>query len=244
MKIELTCSEENNRYLVRHPAEVQRILREVMQDKDIVTAYADDGRHRMLTTIVDLDAAGRSVYLDCGADEGMNARLTACREVTLSTTHDGVRVQFTTPALQRVRHRQAEALRAVMPGELLHLQRREYYRLVTSVLDPIKCLISTDHGRLETTVVDLSIGGIGILAYTPDIELEVGRLYHGCRLGLPALDQFAMSLTVRSIFELTLRNGRRSHRAGCQFIDLPAGLETALQRYITRAQRERRKRYL
>lgn len=242
MKIELTSSEERDRYLVRHPAEVQRVLREVMQDRGIVTACADEGRERMLTTIVDLDA--RSVFLDCGVDEGMNARLASCREVILSTTHEGVRVQFTSPPLERVRHLQAQALRATMPAELLRLQRRAYYRLVTSLVDPIKCRIATDAGELDATVVDLSVGGIGILAYTPDVPLVVGAVYHGCRLSVPALGQFAVGLVVRSTFEVTLRNGRRSHRAGCQFIDLPPGLETTLQRYITRAQRDRRKRYL
>ncbi len=244
MKIELTSSEERERYLVRHPAEVERILREVMQDKAIVTAYADDGRERMLTTLVGLDPAGRSVYLDCGADEGMNARLTTCREVVLSTTHEGVRVQFTSPPLARVRRMEGDVLRAAMPEVLLRLQRREYYRLVTSLVDPVKCWIGTDHGELEATVVDLSIGGVGILAYRPIIPLVVGRVYRGCRLSLPALGQLAVSLAVRSTFEVTLRNGRRSHRAGCQFIDLPPGVETDLQRYITRAERERRKRYL
>jgi c-di-GMP-binding flagellar brake protein YcgR len=244
MKIVLTSSEERDRYLVRHPAEVQRILREVMQAKGIVTAYVDDGRERMLTTIVDLDPAGRSVFLDCGADEEMNARLTSCREVTLSTTHEGVRVQFTSPPLERVRHPLAELLRAALPEALLRLQRRQYYRLVTSLANPVKCRIGTARGELEATVVDLSVGGIGILAYPAEGVLEVGRLYPGCRLSLPGLGQFTVSLTVRSIFELTLRNGRRSHRAGCQFIDLPAGLEVALQRYITRAEREQRKRYL
>lgn len=242
MKIELTSSEERNRYLVRHPAEVQRVLREVMQAKGIVTAYVDNGRERMFTTIVDLGPDG--VYLDRGADEGMNARLVSCREVVLTTTHEGVRVQFTSPALQRLRRQQTEVLRAALPGELLRLQRREYYRLVTSVVDPIRCLIFTDDGALEAIVVDLSVGGIGILAYGADIRLEVGRVYHGCRLTLPALGQHAVSLTVRSTFEVTLRNGRRSHRAGCQFTALPPGLETALQRYITRAERERRRRYL
>lgn len=244
MKIELTSSEERNRYLVRHPAEVRRILREVMQDKGIVTAYADDGRQRMLTIIVDLDPVGSAVFLDCGADEGMNARLTTCREVVLSTTHDGVRVQFTSPPLDRVRHGPGEALRTALPEALLRLQRREYYRLVTSLVDPIKCRIPVGQGELEATVVDISVGGIGIIAYEQDIHLELGLVYHGCRITLPALGPFAVSLTVRSTFAVTLRNGRRSHRAGCQFIELPAGLETALQRYITRAQRERRKRYL
>ena len=244
MKIELTSSEERERYLVRHPAEVERILCEVMQDKAIVTACADDGRERMLTTVVGLDAAGRFVDLDCGADEGMNARLISCREVVLITTHKGVRVQFTSPALERVRRKHGDVLRAIMPESLLRLQRREYYRLVTSLVDPIKCWISTDQGVLEATVVDISVGGLGIIAYRADIHLEPGCIYHGCRLGLPALGQLTVSLAVRSTFEITLRNGRRSHRAGCQFIDLPPGVETELQRYITRAERERRRRYL
>lgn len=244
MKIELTSSEERDRYLVRHPAEVQRILREVMLAKSIVTACADEGRERMLTTIVDLDPAGRSVFLDCGPDEGMNARLTACREAILSTTHDGVRVQFTSPPLERVRHGPGEALCAVLPEALLRLQRREYYRLVTSLVDPIKCRIPTGQGELDATVVDLSVGGIGIIAYKPDVHLELGLVYHGCRITLPATAPFVINLLVRSTFEITLRNGRRSHRAGCQFIDLPPGLETELQRYITRAERERRKRYV
>ncbi len=244
MKIELTASEDRERYLVRHPAELRRILREVMQDKGIVTAYADDDRERMLTTVVDLDPVGGSVYLDCGADEGMNARLVTCREVTLSTTHDGVLVQFTSPPLARMRRSGGDVLRAALPEAILRLQRREYYRLVTSLVDPIKCRIPTDRGELETTVVDLSVGGIGILAYEPDISLQPGRVYPACRITMNALGQFAVSLAVRSVFEVTLPSGCRSHRAGCQFLDLPPGMETLLQRYITRTERERRKRYL
>lgn len=242
MKIELANHEERDRFLVRHPTEVQRILREIMLTNGLVTASADEGKHGILTTIVALEA--RFVFFDCGADEVMNARLCSCREVLLDTTHEGVRIQFTSPPLQRVRHQQAEVLRAVVPAELLRLQRRASYRLVTSLVDPIKCHIATDQGDIDATVVDLSVGGIGILAYRPEVFLHVGRLYPDCRLSVPNLGQFMVSLIVRNNYEVTLRNGRRSQRAGCQFIDLPVGLEATLQRYITHAERARRNRYL
>lgn len=243
MKIELTASEEISRYLVRHPVEVERILRDVMNDKGIVTAYAESGRDFMLTSIVGVDPAGKSVYLDYGADEGMNTLLMNSREVILSMSHDQVRVQFSAPGLEKVRLGEAPAFRAPMPTQLLRLQRREYYRLVTSVVNPIKCLINTDEGDLESTVVDISIGGIGILAYHKDLSLHAGRIYHGCRLTLPGVGQFAVSLNVRSTFEVVLKNGRTSRRAGCQFIDLPPNLETEIQRYIIRVDRERRSRF-
>ncbi len=243
MKIELTSSEELNRYLVRNAMEVERILRDIMASKGIVTAYAENGRDFMLTSIVGIDTAGRSVYLDYGADERMNELLSASREVVLSMSHDQVRVQFSAPGLEKTHYNHAPAFRVPLPGQLLRLQRREYYRLVTSVVNPIKCLIGTEEGDLECNVVDISIGGIGILAYQQDIPLHLGKIYHGCRITLPGIGQFAISLSVRSTFEVVLKNGRKSHRAGCQFINLPPNMETEIQRYIIRVDRERRSRF-
>lgn len=230
------------RYLIRHPAEVERILRGVLAKQALVSAYPADGRGRLLTTLVAVD--GGHLDLDCGADAEMNARLTCGRPVNLDTSHDGVRVQFSVPALQRVAFAGACVLRAPLPRELLRLQRRAYYRLATSLANPIKCRIDTGQGLVEATVVDLSVGGVGILAYPPMAPLEVGRTYPNCHLSLPGLEAFTLSLTVRCLFEITLRNGRRSHRAGCQFTDLPPGMEAELQRIVSRMERELRRRYV
>lgn len=230
------------RFLVRHPAEVRRILREVWAARALVSAYPADGRGRLLTSLVAVDA--HSIYLDCGADAEMNARLSNGRPVAIDTRHEGVRVQFSVPALERVAFEAGLALRADVPHELIRLQRRAYFRIATSVVNPIRCRIDTGQGVVEATVVDLSVGGVGILAYPPLAPLEVGRVYPHSHLNLPGLEAFELSLAVRCLFELTLRNGRRSHRAGCQFIALPPGLEAELQRFITRMERELRRRYV
>ncbi len=230
------------RFLIRHPAEVGRILREVMVARALVSAYPADGRGRLLTTLVAVDT--QHLDLDCGADAEMNARLTSGRPVNLDTSHEGVRVQFSVPAMVQVGPAGQCVLRAPLPRELLRLQRRAYYRLATSLVNPVRCRIDTGQGVVDATVVDLSVGGVGILAYPPMAPLEVGRVYPHAQLSLPGLEAFELSLAVRCLFEITLRNGRRSHRAGCQFIALPPGMEAELQRIITRMERDLRRRYV
>lgn len=230
------------RYLIRHPAEVQRILREVLAARALVSAYPADGRGRLLTTLVAVEA--QYLELDCGADAEMNARLTSGQPANLDTTHAGVRVQFSVPAMAQIEQAGQYVLRAPLPRELLRLQRRAYYRLATSLVNPVKCRIDTGQGVVDATVVDLSVGGVGILAYPPMPPLEVGRVYSHARLSLPGLEAFELSLTVRCLFEIVLRNGRRSHRAGCQFTALPPGLEAELQCIITRMERDLRRRYI
>jgi len=45
---------------------------------------------------------------------------------------------------------------------------------------------------------------------------------------------------VRSTYDVSLKNGTISHRAGCQFINLPISIESEIQRYIFRVERDRR----
>lgn len=244
MKIELLTSEDADRYLVRHSREIERVLHDVMQEKAIVAAYGENGKDFLLTSIIAVKPKQNAVYLGYGPDERLNALLLDAHNATFATTHEQVHVQFSCDRVERVVYEDEPAFRIAMPSELLRLQRREYFRLVTSVVNPVKCMINTEEGMLEALVMDISIGGVGILAYQDNDGLAAGQTYHGCRISLPGSGEFALSLAVCTTFEITLKNGRQTHRAGCQFIDLPPSVETEIQRYIIRVDRERRARYI
>ncbi|MEW5788454.1 MAG: flagellar brake protein [Pseudomonadota bacterium] len=244
MKIELISSEDRGRYLVNHANEVQRYLREVMDSKAIVAIYADNGRDFILSTLLEVDGRKHCVLLEQGTDPTMNRQLLDSAKCTFATTHDQVHIQFSAGPLEAAQLGNEAAFRVPMPEEILRLQRREYYRLVTSVMNPVKCMINTGAGLMETVVVDISIGGVGVLAYQEEGRLKAGEIHHGCRISLPGTGEFALSLAVCTTFDITLKNGRLTHRAGCQFIDLPPAVETAIQRYIIRVERERRARYV
>ena len=244
MKIDLISTEDSGRYLVAHPREIERMLREILDDKGIVAIYGADGGDFILSTLLEIDADKDRILLEQGVDQEMNARLLAGQTCTFATTHDQIHIQFSSARLDSARFGDEAAFRIPMPKEVLRLQRREYYRLVTSVVNPVKCLINTRDGLMETTVVDISIGGVGVLSYAQEGRLKAGEIHHGCRIALPGAGEFALGLKVRTTFDVTLKNGRLTHRAGCEFIDLPPSIETAIQRYIISVERNRRNRYL
>jgi len=244
MKIELISTEDRGRYLVSRSAEIERILREMMADKNIVALYADNGKHFLLSTLIVIEPEKGYLLFEQGVDAAMNKVLLASKECTFASTHDQVHIQFSSDRIEAEMLGHEPVFRVPMPRELLRLQRREYYRLVTSVINPVKCLINTSNGLMESVVVDISIGGVGVLAYPEVGSLKAGETYHGCRITLPGAGEFAIGLSVCTTFEITLKNGRLTHRAGCRFIDLPASVETAIQRYIIQVDRERRARYV
>lgn len=239
MKINACSAEEIERYKIDHPGEIERILSSVMSKKALVTAYSEGNRDFLVTSLTAVDLPGKAIYLGASDNAAVNQALTTSREVSFNTAHNQVRVLFTTPGLVLTTLAGEPMLRAEMPKALLRFQRREYYRLPTPMAHPVKCLIGFDSATLETNVLDISIGGVCVLAYTEDVDLRVGETYRDCKLSLPDAGNYLISLHVRVIYEPTTRNGVVTRRLGCQFIDLAPSVETDIQRYIIRVERER-----
>jgi flagellar brake protein len=243
MKIELITPEDRGRYLVSHANEIERILREVMDNKTIVSLYGENATQFLRSTLVEVEPKQGFLLFEQGIDMAMNAALLGSKECTFTSTHEHVHIQFSSQQMMSDKHGQEAVFRVPMPVEILRMQRREYYRLETSVMNPVKCLINIPGGLLNTMVVDISICGVGVLAYPEEGVLKIGETFHGCRITLPGIGEFAIGLSVCTTFEIILKNGRRAHRVGCSFIDLPPSVETAIQRYIIQVDRERRARF-
>lgn len=235
----------NENYWLDHRPTIVRILQELQQQKAIVSLCLERGGDFLLSTIVDVDVDKGLLLLEQGVDQEFNQLILAAGKVLCSSTHDQIHIEFNGTMLQSAKFGEEAVFQVAIPKDMLRLQRRQAYRLSISVVNPLTCLIDLPEGRtLEATIVDISIGGIGILAYEGKGLLHTNETYHGCRIELPGAGTYALSLQVCSTMDVTLRNGRTTYRAGCKFIDLPASVETEIQRYINRVERERRKRYI
>lgn len=235
-----TSSEDIERFRVRSAAEIDRLMLAIMESKGFVTVHSESQRDFLVTGIVALDKKKRVLYLGCGSDERVNMALLDSTRITFTTTLDQIKIQFETSQIERCVHDNEPTFMAPFPKELIRFQRREYFRLPTQILKPIKCYIPTGETSVETTVVDISVGGIGMLASRQGVPLVTGKDYTGCRLELPDSGTFLVSLSIRTTHDITLKNGALSHRLGCQFINLPGVVENEIQRYILRSERERR----
>ncbi|MDP1957543.1 MAG: PilZ domain-containing protein, partial [Rhodocyclaceae bacterium] len=139
------------------------------------------------------------------------------------------------------------AFRAALPAEVLRIQRREYYRLTTPIARPLTCMVPIPlpdgslHGH-KANVFDISGGGLGISAPAESIPFGTDSVFPDCHLVLPEVGSVTGTLKVKSLFDITLRSGARTRRAGCEFVKLPGPMTTLIQRYIIKVERERKAR--
>lgn len=240
LSVELTASTDDSRFLVSHPLEILRILRGLQQRNEMVSAFFNAGKELLLTSVLQVYPEIDTLVLDCGANEALNERILQAEKIIFVTSLDKVKVQFISQGIEPSQFENRPAFVTPLPQHVLRLQRRDYYRLTTPIMNPLKCMVPTASGGwAEFSIVDISAGGIGmIVGNPPETHLEVGTTYPGCRINLPGVGSIELTLSIQSLFEVTLKNGSKSYRSGCQFSDLHSSIQAQIQRYILRLERE------
>lgn len=242
---ELLRTDEYSEYLLHSPREIMALLRQVTEHGDLITIYFNEGKDFLLTTLIQYDE--NHIYLDKGSSSEMNRKALDAPKLFCVTRHAKVKLQFLLQGVEEVALSGSKVFRAALPETILRLQRREFYRLSTPITRPLICHVPIRFadGRIENVdvnVVDISAGGVAMLAPPEGIAFEEEMEFPNCALELPEMGVITATLQVRSIFETTLRNGSRLKRAGCSFINIPPAAQNMIQRYIIRIERERKAR--
>lgn len=236
---------EYEQFMLRTPAEIMPVLRGLFEQVSQITVFFNEGQHMLLTTLAEVTAD--HLILDFGPNGDSNRLALVADKHFCVTTLDKVRVQFILREFVRVEHQGRPAFRSGLPAELLRLQRREYYRLITPVVRPLKCAIPIPlpDGSFflhEANIFDISGGGIGLSAPPEAVPFGEEMALQNCRVELPEIGIITGTLIVRSLYAITLRTNARVRRAGCEFANLPGPMATLIQRYIIKIERERKAR--
>ncbi len=238
-----TQSRDDQRYAVSQPAEIVFVLKKIMQNAQLVTAYIDGRTDFALTSVLDVMPDTAEVVLDVSPDAAANKRLLSARKVTLETSDAQVKVKFIAGAISEVRYKGRPALRIPLPESLLRIQRRDHYRIATPITKPLICtmpLKARGPGvEMEAVVLDISIGGVALMDNQEATGFQIGDVFEACRIGLPEVGTLTVSLQVRNAFETPLRNGASFRRCGCRFLKLQPASESLVQRYIMFLERAR-----
>lgn len=235
-----TSAEDLSRFAIGNGREIERILRGLMKDKALLTVQGSKSKQSFLTTILGLDDRARKLYIECAADRRAEGDLLGRTGIELIAHYEGVRVQFTIAQGERVKFDGLDAYKLSLPDKVYRFQRRQYYRVQTPQAQPVKCAIPLTDRALEATITDISVGGIGVRYEPGAAEISVGMELPGCRLSIPELDVYTITLKVRNSAQVTLKNGALVQRLGCEFVDVSVPLERAIQTYIFKLERERR----
>jgi c-di-GMP-binding flagellar brake protein YcgR len=233
-------------YEVQSRREIVALLRQIAEKNQLVRVLIRGEADVCVTSILDVDPDTNTMVLDRPVSREQIERMVVAGTVRCETSLDKIRILFGADGLREISYDGGTAVRANIPASLIRLQRREFYRMATPVSNPVRVTIPLAAelgGKLETfPLADISCGGIAILDNKQVLGTTIGETYIGCRLELPEIGPVMTSLQVRNSLDLTLLNNKTNRRLGCQFVDISRGNLAAVQRYITKLERERNAR--
>jgi c-di-GMP-binding flagellar brake protein YcgR len=212
----------------------------------LVTLAIAERAESFVTSVLDLSEDENALVVDSSPNRFLNEALVEAERVSFETSLDKVRILFSSTCMSTCLHEGRPALLLEIPDRLVRLQRREYYRVPTPLVDPLRCVIPLPEElgcrAVTLPLLDISCGGIAVMEEKPVLDEAVGRQYDACRIELPGIGTVVTGLQVRDSQELVLANGKRRRRIGLKFVNLSNAMLAAVQRYIMKLEREQNAR--
>jgi len=233
-------------YEVESRREIIALLRQISEKKQLIRMLVKGEADVCVTSLLAVDPDDGTIVLDCSISQEQNARIIAAPKVMCETSLDKIRILFHVGNLRETRFEGGIALAADLPARLIRLQRREFYRMTTPVTTPVRATIplppALGGGTTVLPLADISCGGIALLDNKHQLGSTIGETFPNCRIEVPDVGPVTTSLQIRNSIEMTLLNNKTTRRLGCQFVDISRANMAAVQRYITKLERERNAR--
>ncbi len=232
------------RYLLRDPREVVRVLQALIDNRALISAHLMPGGLPCPTALLEL--ADGQVLIDGNRQEAINQRMAGADYLVCVSQLDRVRIQFRLQGLQRIDGDGPVAFRAPAPDAVMQLQRRELYRLELIPGPPVTLQVPPPaEGRpeLSARALDLSGGGMAVAVRDEDQgRFAPGSQIDGCTVTLPdGGPPMPVRLQVAHVSRGQLLAGFPV-RVGCRFVGLPRNAEQRILQYIFQVERQRNAR--
>ena len=237
--------DQYSQYLLTGKNEMFAVCRGLSDNVSLISMIFNGGHDMVLTTLISWGDNG--LLLDFGASEEMNQAALKADKLFCSAQLDKVEIQFILRGVRRVVVDGRPTFHAPLPESILRLQRREYFRLLTPIVNPLRCKIRCNDAAgspmsLSAQLVDISVGGVCLAGLPADLPLDTSTEFVDSSIDLPEGGSIVATLRLRWLTEIVSRSGVPSKRAGFEFIRLPHAKSTLIQRYITKTERDRKAR--
>lgn len=227
-------------FAVTSRREIEALLRNICTQKSRVLIQVGGNPVTWVTAVA---CDGATLILDRSRNGEQNDSIMKAGVVSFETSLDNIRIVFDSGCTREVDYQGEPAFALAVPGRLIRLQRREFYRVATPVIYPVLVSIplpkAADGEAVTFSLSDISCGGISLLDNQQALGVHVGRVFAKCRIELPDVGVVTTGLQVRNAATTRLLNNRTNSRLGCQFVGISNAHLAMVQRYVSKRECER-----
>lgn len=233
---------ELERYWLYSKFEIDALISRLCDDRVPMTVYWGTDGEFAVTQIMKVDGARNEMHFDLPNQPQLQTQLLEAAELVCVSFVENIKMQFTVGAPRRSSSGGYPTFLAALPERVLRLQRREYYRVRIPETLAASCLVpfAGDGAQYESLrVLDLSVGGLAVVAYPRHFDVSLANVIDRCYLDLPGVGTVTVGMRIAHVE--TSADGQ-TRRCGCEFVDLSTQARMMLQRYVHRidvAQRHR-----
>ncbi|MEK8090595.1 flagellar brake protein [Thermithiobacillus plumbiphilus] len=230
---------QNEDFLIKDGAKIRAILQEMSDEKTILSVFvAEDEQTVYSAAILEVDPGRKRFALDELLPATGNARLQVSRRARILARVRGMVTAFEAVLQEAEQDARGLLFQLAIPQWIYQLQRREHFRVSPSQDAPLRVVLQTNSGQiLKGDMVDISTGGLGLnFVFTIGDELARGQRL-ACEFTLPEGTLIRTDLEVCTLTRLQSQSGRIL-RVGGRFSVLAPAMNAAIQRYVTRRDRE------
>ncbi|MCA1322586.1 flagellar brake protein [Herbaspirillum sp. alder98] len=235
--------DDDSPYRVHSRREILSLLTSMLEKNQLLSLFIKGGSESVITSILEIDDDDDSLIIDAAPSATLNDHIVASKTIGFEALYNNIRITFNSDQATACEHQNRPALKIAIPASLVRLQRREYFRIATPIAKPLRCTfrVTQADGSFVTIVTmlnNISAGGVGITDEKKVLPTTIGVIYEDCQLELTDNTLVSVKLQIRDCKEFKLTTGKTVNRYGCEFIDIPRAVLAAIQRFITKLERE------
>jgi c-di-GMP-binding flagellar brake protein YcgR len=225
---------EEGQQVIDSKDEILSVIQSMILASTPCAAYMDDTEKFLVCSIAGVESKRDAIYLRYDTDSPVLKELLQSKSIRYISSHEDVKLQFLSAQPQTGSFRGTPALRIPLPRILWCTQRREHPRH-TIGRGELKIILNfAGIGHVEAEAADLSISGVGIIHYHPQLKLETGLILEDCEIRIPNEAPIKVKMRIQHSTPIQFPDGEIVKRAGCQFIDLSQMATAVLATYLNK----------
>lgn len=231
---------ENPEFAIHNHKEIVFILEDLAKHRIAINLDTHEGAH-LVTSVLGVNPEANQLYVDNSADERINRQIADSQYISFST-QTGVKVRWHSTHLRLIPMTDgSDAFALLIPSVIERIQRREFFRLnLPQGSRALVCKIPVGDEVVEANIVDMSVGGLGILLRgTRHEHFSQGAIFEGCSIEFPEVGIVPVKLRVCGMWASnTTKSGEQMHRIGLEFVEVSRGAGNVIQRYLIQLEAE------